>query len=346
MRRLLLVRHAHATLRAQRNKTAKDNARALTQLVRKGRFKESLWLRLLLTHRRTLKRKMLDIENQVRQTVEAFGIRLGCGFGHAEFAKRVRRFMALPCVGPIAALAFKTGVDEPHRIRRSKTVGAHFGLTPRRIRSGDSVDFEGHILHIGDGEARAAQCEAAHVFLTKGKTPSGLKAWGLKVAKRCGHKRAAVTVAHARRDHTPYVARRQRVLVRQGCSPEASDGSAGRGLVAAWVRSDNRLNGSENVMEFASRGANVWWTSGRGEHDILLAGRSLTTARQRMSECMAPRSPCRIVPPLRAGPGHVGLHGSPGTSDRITMEEWLLAGLTTIGVGENHAIKFTKRNPD
>ncbi|HLJ04936.1 MAG TPA: transposase [Acetobacteraceae bacterium] len=94
---LLDTRHARANLRAQRNKTDKNDARALAQLVRTGWFKpvhikseESLRLRLLLTHRRTLKRKMLDIENEVRQTVKVFGIRLGSGFGHAAFAKRVR----------------------------------------------------------------------------------------------------------------------------------------------------------------------------------------------------------------------------------------------------------------
>ena len=244
---MLETRHAHANLRAQRNKTDKNDARALAQLIRTGWFKpvhikseESLRLRLLLTHRRTLKRKMLDIENEVRQSVKVFGIRLGSGFGHAAFAKRVRaaldgdaflfgltecmlrawavlweeynklhkllvkvtlqdelcrRFMAIPGVGPVTALAFKSGIDEPRRFRRSKTVGAHFGLTPRRIQSGDSIDFDGHISGIGDAEVRATLYEAAHVLLTKGRTQSGLKAWGLRVAKRRGHKRAAVAVA-------------------------------------------------------------------------------------------------------------------------------------------------------
>ena len=94
-------------------------------------------------------------------------------------------------VGPL----FKIGVDERQQFRRSKTVGAHVGLTPWRIPSGDSIDFEGHISGIGDAEVRATRYEAAHVFLTKGRTQSGLKAWGLRVAKRRGHKHAAVAVA-------------------------------------------------------------------------------------------------------------------------------------------------------
>ena len=55
---------------------------------------ESLRLQLLLTHQRTLKRKMFDIESEVRQSVKAFGIRLGSDFGHAAFAKRVQAALA------------------------------------------------------------------------------------------------------------------------------------------------------------------------------------------------------------------------------------------------------------
>ena len=37
--------------------------------------------------------------------------------------------MTVPGVGPIAALSFKVGVDDPRRFTRSRKVGAHFGLT-------------------------------------------------------------------------------------------------------------------------------------------------------------------------------------------------------------------------
>lgn len=49
-----------------------------------------------------------------------------------------RRFMAIPGVGPVTALSFKAAVDDPTRFAKSKTVGAHFGLTSRRIQSGDT----------------------------------------------------------------------------------------------------------------------------------------------------------------------------------------------------------------
>jgi transposase len=58
-----------------------------------------------------------------------------------------RRLMTVPGVGlgPVASLSFKVGVDDPLRFTRSRTVGAHFGLTPRRHQSGTSIDYEGHI---------------------------------------------------------------------------------------------------------------------------------------------------------------------------------------------------------
>ena len=56
-----------------------------------------------------------------------------------------RRLCRIPGVGPVAARTFKAAIDDPARFAKSKTVGAHFGLTPRREQSGTSVDNDGHI---------------------------------------------------------------------------------------------------------------------------------------------------------------------------------------------------------
>ncbi|MGR3365900.1 MAG: IS110 family transposase [Sagittula sp.] len=42
-----------------------------------------------------------------------------------------RRFMTIPSVVPVTALAFKSTIDDPAKLRRSSDVGAHLGLTPR-----------------------------------------------------------------------------------------------------------------------------------------------------------------------------------------------------------------------
>jgi transposase len=106
-----------------------------------------------------------------------------------------RRFMRIPGVGPISALAYKTLIDDPRRFRHSKTVGAYLGLTSRRWQSGTSIDIQGHISRAGDGDVRHPLYEAANVMLTRYRGFCSLRAWGLKIAKTRGHKRACVAVA-------------------------------------------------------------------------------------------------------------------------------------------------------
>lgn len=105
-----------------------------------------------------------------------------------------RRLMTVPGVGPLTALAFRATVDRPDRFRRSRDVGAHLGLTPRRYQSGET-DVQGRISRCGDELARTALYEAAHSLLTRGTKWSALRAWGMQVAKRRGMARARVAVA-------------------------------------------------------------------------------------------------------------------------------------------------------
>lgn len=100
-----------------------------------------------------------------------------------------RRLMTVPGVGPVTALTFCTAVDDPARFSRARSLGAYFGLTPRRYQSGET-DRVGHISKQGDGLARQALYEAANVLLTRTNRWSALKAWGMAVAKRAGMRRA------------------------------------------------------------------------------------------------------------------------------------------------------------
>ena len=105
-----------------------------------------------------------------------------------------RRLMTVPGIGPINALAFCTAIDEPSRFRRSRSVGAYFGLTPRRHASGE-VDWTGRISKCGDAMVRSYLFEAAGVLLTRVPQWCRLKAWGLRLVKRVGFKKAKVAVA-------------------------------------------------------------------------------------------------------------------------------------------------------
>ena len=96
----LETQHVRAAMSAQRNKTDKADALGLAHLMRTGWFRkahiksESCYrLRLLLTHRRNLKRKFLDLENAIRHSIKSFGIRIK-GTGRGGFARAVREGVA------------------------------------------------------------------------------------------------------------------------------------------------------------------------------------------------------------------------------------------------------------
>lgn len=80
------------------------------------------------------------------------------------------------------------------RFARSRSVGAHLGLTPRQYQSGES-DRRGRISRCGDNLARTLMYEAAVVILTRVKRASRLKDWALAIARRSGAGKARVALA-------------------------------------------------------------------------------------------------------------------------------------------------------
>jgi len=226
-------------------KTDRNDARAIANAMRVGWFtavhvktQASQELRLLLTNRRTLLQQRVALENEVRGTLKAFGIKIGA-ISKGGFDSRVRellvdrpriltmiepmlavrdtlrrqyltlhrmvmavalqspvcrRLMTVPGVGPIIALTYATGIDDPSRFRHSRDVGPHFGLTPRKYASG-KIDHNLSISKAGDGLVREALFQAAQVLMWRVGRWSALKAWGMQLAKRRGMRRATVAVA-------------------------------------------------------------------------------------------------------------------------------------------------------
>ena len=105
-----------------------------------------------------------------------------------------RRLMTAPSVGPLVAITYKSAMDDPNRIAKSKAAGALFGLTPKKYQSGEK-DVTGGITRTGDEMVRTALYEAANVLLSRITRFSKLKRWGMDVAKRRGAKRAKVALA-------------------------------------------------------------------------------------------------------------------------------------------------------
>jgi transposase len=239
------TRHMRAALKAQINKTDRNDARGIAQMMRAGLYRpvhvktlRSQKLRMLLTHRKLLQSKAIAVENDLRGTLRNFGLKVGL-VGAAKFEARIRelvetipdlatlvepllivrrvlreqiailhrrllaiarddeicrRLMTVPGVGPVVALTYRATVDVPARFRKSKSVGAVFGLTCSKYQSGE-IDRSGRISRCGDEMMRAMLYEAAHIMLVRSTKWSWLKAWAMQIARRRGLKKAVVALA-------------------------------------------------------------------------------------------------------------------------------------------------------
>lgn len=104
------------------------------------------------------------------------------------------RLMSVPGVGPVAALTFKSSIEDPNRFAKGADVGAYAGLIPKRFQSGER-DTKGCISKAGDRMLRHALYEAANSLLARVKGSCALRTWGLALAEAKGAKRARVAVA-------------------------------------------------------------------------------------------------------------------------------------------------------
>jgi transposase len=134
---------------------------------------------------------LLSVRAVLRREFNAFEKRV---LSMARNDARARLLTSVPGVGAIVALTFASAIDDPARFKSSKSVGAHFGMTPKKYQSGET-DVSGRISKIGDGGVRTAAYEAAHIILTKPvKGCASLKSWGMKLARRAGMAKAKVAL--------------------------------------------------------------------------------------------------------------------------------------------------------
>ena len=90
------TRHMQAVLKAQINKTDRNDARGIAQMMRVGIYRpvhvktlRSQKLRMLLTHRKLLQSKAIAIENDLRGTLRNFGLKVGM-VGKVKFEVRIK----------------------------------------------------------------------------------------------------------------------------------------------------------------------------------------------------------------------------------------------------------------
>jgi transposase len=93
-------------LKAQINKTDRNDARGMAQMMRVGLYRpvhvktlRSQKLRMLLTHRKLLQSKAISIENDLRGTLRNFGLKVGM-VGKVKFEARIKELVEdLPDLG-------------------------------------------------------------------------------------------------------------------------------------------------------------------------------------------------------------------------------------------------------
>src|SRR6266567_2568055 len=93
------TRHMRAMLKAQINKTDRNDARGIAQMMRAGLYRpvhvktiRSQKLRMLLTHHKLLQSKAIAIENDLRGTLRNFGLKVGM-VGKVKFEARIRELV-------------------------------------------------------------------------------------------------------------------------------------------------------------------------------------------------------------------------------------------------------------
>jgi transposase len=93
------TRHMRAMLKAQINKTDRNDARGIAQMMRVGLYRavhvktlRSQKLRMLLTHRKLLQSKAIAIENDLRATLRNFGLKVGM-VGTVKFEARIKELV-------------------------------------------------------------------------------------------------------------------------------------------------------------------------------------------------------------------------------------------------------------
>jgi len=93
------TRHMRAVLQAQINKTDRNDARGIAQMMRVGLYRpvhvktlRSQKLRMLLTHRKLLQSKAIAIDNDLRGTLRNFGLKVGV-VGRMKFEARIKELV-------------------------------------------------------------------------------------------------------------------------------------------------------------------------------------------------------------------------------------------------------------
>jgi len=208
------ARQVSAALSAMRNKTDKNDARGIAQILRTGWFspvhmksREAHGVRALLSCRKALLNKTIDLANEVRGLLKIFGLRLPKTVQHGSFDDIVRPLITADDVLAHAMLPlldarlviYKHFLDLDRRVKRA---ASHDEVCMRMMTVPGvgpitSLTFKaaGRISRAGDRDVRATLYSAANALLMRSVAGSQIKSWGMRLMRTKGRRRAVVAVA-------------------------------------------------------------------------------------------------------------------------------------------------------
>lgn len=107
------------------------------------------------------------------------------------------KFQQIPSIGPITSLAFVLSIEDPHRFKDPRDVGAYLGLVPRRDQSG-GTDKQLPISKIGNKYIRQLLVQCAQYLIGHFGPECALREQGLKLVAKGGKaakKKATIAIA-------------------------------------------------------------------------------------------------------------------------------------------------------
>lgn len=133
---------------------------------------------------------LLTIFELVHENISKLDVKI---LALANQDRAVRQLMTVPGVGPIVAMTYMAELFDPTRFSDSRDVGAYLGMTPKLYSSGE-IHRQSRISKCGCKELRSLLTEAGVVVLTRSQKWSKLKAWGLRLMRKKGIKKASLAV--------------------------------------------------------------------------------------------------------------------------------------------------------
>lgn len=107
------------------------------------------------------------------------------------------KFQQIPSIGPITSMAFVLSIEDPHRFKDPRDVGAYLGLVPKRDQSG-GTDKQLPISKTGNAYLRQLLVQCAQYLIGHFGPDCALRRQGLLLAAKGGRaakKKAVIAIA-------------------------------------------------------------------------------------------------------------------------------------------------------